>query len=236
MAPRPAKKKKSRKAMKNPAKQAAILTAALRIFAVKGFHEARISDIAKEARVSESTIYEYFSTKEELLFSIPAEVISEYLRKNQEMLQYTWGAANKLRTLVHRHLSLYAQNEDYANVVMLILKGNRNFLNTDAYQVVQASARVTTQVLEEGIRTGEFRSDLKPNLVRAMIWGTIEHLVIRRSLLGKPEDLLALADDITNTILAGIVVPKNEPTLNVHVTLTHSDKACGAIPNQGSPK
>jgi len=236
MAPKPAKKKKSRKAVKNPAKQAAILTAALRIFAVKGFHEARISDIAKEARVSESTIYEYFSTKEELLFSIPAEVIREYLGKNQEILQYTWGAANKLRTLIHRHLSLYNQNEDYANVVMLILKGNRNFLNTEAYQVVQASARVTTQVLEEGIRTGEFRSDLKPNLVRAMIWGTIEHLVIRRSLLGKPEDLLAFADDITNTILGGIVVPKNEPTLNVHVTLTHPDKACGEIPNQGSPK
>jgi TetR/AcrR family fatty acid metabolism transcriptional regulator len=236
VAPRPAKKKKSRKAMKNPAKQAAILTAALRIFAVKGFHEARISDIAKEARVSESTIYEYFSAKEELLFSIPAEVISEYLRKNQEILQYTWGAANKLRTLIHRHLSLYAQNEDYANVVMLILKGNRNFLHTDAYKIVQASARVTTQVLEEGIRSGEFRADLKPNLVRAMIWGTIEHLVIRRSLLGKPEDLLALADDITNTILNGIVVPKSDSTLNVHVTMSCADKECGAIPNQGGLK
>ncbi len=236
MAPRPAKQKKSRKAMKNPAKQAAILMAALRIFAVKGFHEARISDIAKEARVSESTIYEYFSAKEELLFSIPAEIISEYLKKNQEIFQYTWGASNKLRTLIHRHLSLYAQNEDYANVVMLILKGNRNFLHTDAYKIVQASARLTTQVLEEGIRTGEFRSDLKPNLVRAMIWGTIEHLVIRRSLLGKPEDLLAFADDITNTILNGIVVPKSEATLNVHVTLTHPNKECGAIPNQGSSK
>lgn len=236
MAPRPAKKKKSRKAMKNPVKQAAILKAALRIFAVKGFHEARISDIAKEARVSESTIYEYFSAKEELLFSIPAEIISDYLKKNQEILQYTWGAANKLRTLIHRHLSLYAQNEDYANVVMLILKGNRNFLHTDAYKIVQASARVTTQVLEEGIRTGEFRSDLKPNLVRAMIWGTIEHLVIRRSLLGKPEELLGFADDITNTILNGIVVPKSENTINVRVTMTHDDKQLSAVPIQGGPK
>jgi TetR/AcrR family fatty acid metabolism transcriptional regulator len=222
--PKAARKKRPRKAKKNPAKQAAILKAAERIFAGRGFHEARISDIAKEARVSESTIYEYFSTKEELLFSIPAEIISEYQKKNQEILQYTWGAANKLRTLIHRHLSLYSQNEEYANVVMLILKGNRNFLQTEAYKIVQASARVTTQVLEEGIRTGEFRSDLKPHLVRAMIWGTIEHLVIRRSLLGKPEDLMALADDITNAILGGIVVPKNEPTLNIHVTISNPDK------------
>ena len=221
--PKKERKKKSRKAAKNPAKQAAILRAAEKIFAKKGFHEARISDIAKEAHVSESTIYEYFSTKEELLFSIPAEIIGQYQKRNLEILQYTWGAANKLRTMIHRHLSLYAYNEDYANVIMLILKGNRNFLQTEAYKVVQASARVTTQVLEEGIETGEFRSTLKPHLVRAMIWGTIEHLVVRRSLLGKPEDLLALADDITDTILNGIVVPKSDNTLNVNVTVTRKD-------------
>jgi TetR/AcrR family transcriptional regulator, fatty acid metabolism regulator protein len=221
--PKKERKTKSRKAAKNPAKQAAILKAAEKIFAIKGFHEARISDIAREAHVSESTIYEYFSTKEELLFSIPAEIIGHYQKTNQEILQYTWGAANKLRTMIHRHLSLYAYNEDYANVIMLILKGNRNFLQTEAYKVVQASARVTTQVLEEGIKTGEFRPTMKPHLVRAMIWGTIEHLVVRRSLLGKPEDLLSLADDITDTILNGIIVPKAENTLNVNVLVTRKD-------------
>ncbi len=214
-------KRKSPKTIKNPAKHADIVKAAEKVFGTKGFHEARISDIAKEASVSESTIYEYFTTKEELLFSIPAQTISRYHRENQELLKYTWGASNKLRTLIHRHLGLYANNEDYANVVMLTLKGNRNFLQTEAYKIVQASARVTTQVLEEGIRTGEFRSSMKPNLVRAMIWGTIEHLVVRRHLLGKPEDLTALADDITDMILNGIVVPKNERTVNVNVMVTH---------------
>jgi AcrR family transcriptional regulator len=223
MASKSENEKKSRTAVKNPAKQAVILKAAERIFARKGFHEARITDIAREAEVSESTIYEYFSTKEELLFSIPAETVREYHQKNLEILKYTWGAANKLRTLIHRHLGLYAFNEDYANVVMLILKGNRNFLKTEAYKIVQASAQVTTQVLEEGIQSGEFRSDMQPHLVRAMIWGTIEHLVIRRSLLGKPEDLMPLADEITSTVLNGIVVPKQEPTLNVNVTLTHQE-------------
>lgn len=211
-------RKKNRKVARNPTKEKVILKAAQKIFARKGFHEARISDVAKEGCVSESTIYEYFSTKEELLFSIPAETISEYQEKNLEILQYMHGAANKLRTLIYRHLNLYANNEDYANVVMLILKGNRNFLKTDAYKVVQASARVTSQVLEEGMKTGEFRSDLKIQLVRAMIWGTIEHLVIRRSLLGEPKDLMALADDITRTVLEGIIAPQTEPALNIHVT------------------
>ncbi len=214
---------KNSKAGKNQAKHRAILKAAENIFAVKGFHETRISDIAKKAHVSESTIYEYFLTKEELLFSIPAEKISGHLEKNRDILQYVHGAANKLRTVIYRHLSLYADDEDYANVVVLILKGNRNFLKTEAYKVVQESARITTQVLEEGIKSGEFNPDLNPHLVRAMIWGTIEHLIIRKSLLGKPKDLMVLAEDITNTILKGIMVPEKKSSINIHVTLERKD-------------
>jgi TetR/AcrR family fatty acid metabolism transcriptional regulator len=210
---------KKNKAVKNQAKHKAILNAAEKIFAIKGFHETRISDIAKKARVSESTIYEYFSTKEELLFSIPAEKIRGHLEKNLDILQYVHGAANRLRTVIARHLSLYVDDEDYANVVVLILKGNRNFLKTDAYKVVQEAARITTQVLEEGIESGEFDPNLNPYLVRAMIWGTIEHLIIRKSLLGKPKDLMALAEEIARTILRGIEIPEKERAFNIHVTL-----------------
>ncbi len=208
---------KGTKVKKNPAKGATILKAAEMIFAQKGFHEATISDIAKKAEVSEATIYDYFSSKEELLFSIPAETIHQYQEKNLEILEYIQGASNKLRFLIYRHLKLYASNSDYANVVMLILKGNRNFLKTEAYKIVQRSARNTTQVLEEGIQNGEFRPHIKPYLVRGMIWGTIEHMVTRKSLLGKPQDLLGLADDIVNTIFHGILNPQKEPTVHVNV-------------------
>jgi len=210
---------KNIKAQKNPAKGAVILKAAENIFAQKGFHETTIADIAKNAEVSEATIYEYFSSKEELLFSIPAETIHQYQEKNLEILEYIQGAANKLRFLIYRHLKLYASNPNYANVVMLILKGNRNFLKTEAYKIVQRSARNTTQVLEEGIQNGEFKPNLKPYLVRAMIWGTIEHLVTRKSLFGKPRDLLDCADDIVNTIFSGILMPQKEPTIHVNVKM-----------------
>ena len=213
------KSKPNARALKNPRKGAAILRAAQHIFAKKGFQAATVSDIAKKARVSEATIYEYFSSKEELLFSIPAETIREYHEKNREILPHIQGAANKLRFLIHRHLGLYADNPDYATVVMLILKGSRNFLKTDAYKIVQSSARNYIQVFDEGIQNGEFRSDINPYLVRAMIWGSIEHLVTRKSLLGKPADLLALVDDIFDTIFTGIRSSKKDNTIHVDVNV-----------------
>jgi len=223
MPAKPSRLKSNAKVLKNPRKGAAILRAAQHIFAKKGFQAATISDIAKKAKVSDATIYEYFSSKEELLFSIPAETIREYHEKNREILPHIQGAANKLRFLIHRHLGLYTDNPDYATVVMLTLKGSRNFLKTDAYKIVQSSARNYIQVFEEGIQNGEFRSDIKPYLVRALIWGSIEHLVTRKSLLGKPADLLDLADDIYDTIFTGIRSSKQDTTIHVNVNLKRTD-------------
>lgn len=207
--------------LKNPKKSAAILKAAENIFARKGFQTATISDIAKKAKVSEATIYEYFSSKEDLLFAIPAEIVRQYQEKNREILPYIRGASNKLRFLIHRHLGLYEENPDYANVAMLILKGNPNFLKTDAYKIVQSSARNYIQVLKEGVENNEFRSDLDPYVIRAIIWGTIEHLVTRKSLLGKPENLVTLTDTVFNTIFDGIrAVPQQSP-VNVNVRVVH---------------
>ena len=223
MPAKPSKSKSNSKVLKNPRKGAAILRAAQHIFAKKGFQTATVSDIAQKAKVSEATIYEYFSSKEELLFSIPAETIREYHEKNREILPHIQGAANKLRFLIQRHLGLYGDNPDYATVVMLILKGSRNFLKTNAYKIVQSSARNYIQVFEEGIQNGEFRSDINPYLVRALIWGSIEHLVTRKSLLGKPEDLLALADDIYDTIFIGIRSSNKDTTIHVNVNLKRTD-------------
>lgn len=48
----------------------AILEAAIRIFGQTGFHETKIADIATEAGVATGTLYNYFSSKEEIFQSI----------------------------------------------------------------------------------------------------------------------------------------------------------------------
>lgn len=219
MPSQPEHSKANAKLLKNPRKGAKILKAAEIIFARKGFQAATISDIAQKAKVSEATIYEYFSSKEELLFSIPAQTIRQYHEKNREILPYIHGAANKLRFLIKRHLGLYADDPDYANVIMLNLKVNRNFIKTEAYRIVQSSAKNYIEVIKEGIDSGEFKPDVNPYLLRSMIWGTIEHTVTRKSMLGKPDNLVSLADGICNTIFAGIITVENDSGIHFNVTL-----------------
>ncbi|MFH1090017.1 MAG: TetR/AcrR family transcriptional regulator [Pseudomonadota bacterium] len=204
---------------KTEARRGQILKAAERVFAEKGFQEATVSDVAREAGVSDATIYEYFPSKEELLFSIPGDTTRLSTEMLSFHLNYVRGAANKIRSIVYHYLSFYQHHLDYASVIMLILKQNRKFLETEAYQVVRQGYRLIIQVIEEGVESGEFKPDIDPYLVRSVILGTIEHMVIRKVLLGRNENPLDAVDQLTDLIIEGIRRDEGVRQFNLRVTL-----------------
>ncbi|MBN1849493.1 MAG: TetR/AcrR family transcriptional regulator [Deltaproteobacteria bacterium] len=186
------------------ARKEQILKAAEQVFAKKGFQQATISEIAREANVSDATIYEYFPTKEELLFTIPFETTRKGKKDLLLHLSLIRGAANKMRALIYWYLHFFEHHPDYGAVVLLILKSNREFLKTDTYQVVREWARLFVDIIKEGMESGEFKKDIDPYLVRSVILGTIEHSVISWLLIGRPKDLLSLVDPLTDLVVNGI--------------------------------
>lgn len=200
----------SRKTGRKSPKWYSVLKAAEETFAEKGFHDTTISEIAKRAKASDATIYEYFTSKEELLFTIPIEFTKQYIKETEYILKYIQGAENKLRAMIHHRIDQMVKNENYAIITTKILKSNRNFTKTEGYRLVQKSARNWIKVLQEGIDNGEFRPDIKTYIVRAMIWGSIEHLIIRKGVLGEPKDIGQYLDDIVDIIVRGIKAEKQE--------------------------
>jgi len=186
-----------------------ILETATKIFAQRGFQEATITEIAKEAKVSEASIYEYFSTKEGLLFSIPAQASQNLFETMAFHLKLIRGAGNKLRAIVYLLMDSYQSNPDFAGVLMLFLKHNKKFLDTSGHHVIKEGVRQITRVIEEGIESGEFREGLNPYLIRAMVLGTIEHLVTNWVMTGKPESLIQFVDPLIDNLLAGIETRTN---------------------------
>jgi len=51
-------------------KKELILNAAVKVFAGKGFYNANVADVAREAGVADGTIYIYFKNKDDLLISL----------------------------------------------------------------------------------------------------------------------------------------------------------------------
>ncbi|HKJ33169.1 MAG TPA: TetR/AcrR family transcriptional regulator [Balneolales bacterium] len=216
---------KSKRVRSKLVKRATVLKAAEKVFAQRGFHEATISEIATKAGVSEGLIYEYFTNKEALLFSIPGEKSSRFREENIGILKYVDGAANKLKILIYRHLELFELDPDYANITVMILRNNRNFLKTEEYKIVKSSAQLTIDVLKEGIENGEFRKRVDPYTIRSIIWGSIDNAVKRKFLYDKKLDLLEYAESFIDILFNGILANQNKHNLTLRVVAEHSDES-----------
>lgn len=189
---------------KNKARKDQILKAAERVFASNSFHESTVSEIAKEARVSDGTIYEYFSTKEGLLFSIPEAFIAEVREQNRFHLKLIRGAANRLRAIVYLYLYTWQEHPDYAVINLLILKGNANFRKTEGYRLIREGFQEITQIIEEGIASREFRDDINPYVVRSVLMGAVDHVTTNWLLSDRKHDLVDLVDPIMDLVMSGL--------------------------------
>ncbi|HNX24333.1 MAG TPA: TetR/AcrR family transcriptional regulator [Spirochaetota bacterium] len=185
-------------------KKEQILRAAEKIFAGKGFQDSTIIDIVREAGVSEATLYEYFSSKEELLFSIPGDLTLDQKAQLEFILEHVKSASGKIRAFIYHVLWFWETHPDYASVALIILKQNRNFIGTDTYRIIYDTFQILIPIIKDGIASGEFKADTNANLVLVMIVSTIEYLTVNKILHGAPVDLVAYTDPITDQILGGI--------------------------------
>ncbi len=192
------------KARKTGPRREQILKAAEHVFAQKGFHPATIAEIARGAGLSEPTLYEYFSSKEEILFTIPIETSAKLGELIDFHMAMAKGTANKLRVIIYILLWIHQTNPNYAAVSYLILKQNSRFMEAEGYRLLRKRMRPLIEVIKEGIASGEIRSGLTPYVIRSVILGTIEHLVIRKLMHRTEDNLLDYVDQVVGTVMGGI--------------------------------
>jgi AcrR family transcriptional regulator len=84
-------------------RRAALLAAAVRVFARKGFHGSRVGDIAEEAGVAHGLLYHYFRSKEEVLETIFRDTW-QLLQTDTERIE---GSGAPLREQLRRFARIY---------------------------------------------------------------------------------------------------------------------------------
>ena len=64
-------------------KREAILRAAIKVFAGKGYFNSKVADIAGEAGIADGTVYLYFKSKDEILHSIFDRAMAEFIAEGR---------------------------------------------------------------------------------------------------------------------------------------------------------
>ncbi|MEO8587154.1 MAG: TetR/AcrR family transcriptional regulator [Acidobacteriota bacterium] len=186
----------------DPEKRRRILEAAVRTFGQRGFHEARIAEIAAAAKVAEGTVYLYFRNKEDLLGVVFDESMDDVLAKGRAIARSKGPAGERLTALVHLHIEFIGSDRDLASVFQIELRRSARLVERFSRSKLVEYFRLLGGVLRDGIANGEFRRDLEPRLAVRILFGASDEILSEWLLSGEKRPS-ANAKQLVGTLLKG---------------------------------
>ena len=178
-----------------------ILESAIKIIGQKGFHSAKVKDIANDAGVADGTIYNYFNNKEDILITIFRVKLEEYVKRALLELSKDLSADEKVKILVKYHIKVMTENPYLANVFQIELRQPMKEIRVKVRKHLRDYFRLIEDVIEEGIKDKIFNPDLDIYLAREVFFGTLDEIVSTWVFKGFDRDLNEMADKVIPMLL-----------------------------------
>ena len=199
-----AKRRGRQKSSDDPAGYIKIVGAVKTLLAEKGFQDITWGEIARAAGVSEALIYQYFKTRQGLLYSVLAEYLKNYKSIIWNRLDEADGALNKVRALIYGLLSVYGGNRVFARILLLEVRNSQDYFESEAYAITREFGLKYLTTLEEGVKSGDIRADIPPTRMRQVLLGGVEHAILPYVIFQRPLDIDKLAGEITPLLIDAI--------------------------------
>ncbi|MEO8574030.1 MAG: TetR/AcrR family transcriptional regulator [Pyrinomonadaceae bacterium] len=186
-------------------KREAILRAATSVFAEKGFFNAKVADIAKAARVADGTVYLYFKNKDDVLHSIFDRAMDEFIAEGRRELATLERADEKLKRIAELHLERLSADRNLAIVFQVELRGSIKFMQEFSAAGFSEYLDIIRATIDEGQKSGAFRSDIKPIVCAKMFYGALDEMVTNWILSSKKYPLAPMADEVLKIFFGGLL-------------------------------
>jgi TetR/AcrR family transcriptional regulator, fatty acid metabolism regulator protein len=185
-----------------------IVEAAVHVFARKGYHAARVGDIAAEAGVAHGLLYHYFSSKEELLETIFRETWSELLRALERVEEEVRPAREQLCQVAAILLRSWRRDPDLVRVLVREVVRTPE-LGGRVEEIGEGFAAIE-RIIARGQRAGELRSDVDARLAGWIVYGALEEILTGWVLGTLPDgdEAVAEAERTIVEVLAGGLVAR----------------------------
>jgi AcrR family transcriptional regulator len=144
----------------------------IKLFEKKGFSETSVQDIVEALHVTKGTFYYYFGSKEQLLMAIQLVYINELLQFQEKILD---DPEKSFKTKLFENVQLLIKQiktKGHNARVFFREIMNLNEENVNIIKKKREEFRFNLQdILELGIEKGEFRADLKADMVTFAVLG-----------------------------------------------------------------
>ena len=98
-------------------KRPIIIEAAVQVFSEKGYHNARIEEVAVAAGIGKGTVYEYFDSKLHLFQAVMENSVELYYDSIIPVEGTTLSFEERLRRLIESHVRFCQANRELTRIV-----------------------------------------------------------------------------------------------------------------------
>ena len=179
-----------------------ILSAAVAAFARKGYHDCRVSDVAKEAGVAYGLVYHYYGSKEALLESIFKDTWGAMIATLRSVAALDEPARERVRKVTEIVLRTWKRDQDLVRVLVREVT-RTSHLQLETAEIEEAFI-VLQEIVEQGQESGEFRAELDPRLIATIWYGALEEILTGWAFGQLPDgdDDVARAEQVVVALLA----------------------------------
>lgn len=197
--------------MKNVDKHGKIITAATKVFAKKGFFSARISDIAKEAKVADGTIYLYFNNKFDILISVFEQEIGKLIDQITKAIAKESDPQKMLAIFASKHLAAMKKNKNLAEVIQIELRQSDKLVKEYRNTTFQEYIDIISEIIRIGQQQQIYRDDILPGIAKRAFFGALDEVSrIWTAALETDYSLEETVDQVLSIFLQGMLVSKSE--------------------------
>jgi len=165
-------------------KRPLILRAATEVFAEQGFNSVTVAAIADRAGIGKGTVYEYFSSKDELLFAVFEWMNKGIFDRIHSLIEVGGTTLERLRSLLDLGAQITREQMEMQAVVLDFWSASRGTKVEERYNqsclaTFRSYRRLLANVIREGQTAGEIRSDVDPEAVAAMVVAAMDGLGVQ---------------------------------------------------------
>jgi len=158
-----------------PEKRRAILHAAVRVFAEKGYHGCRIADVARQAGVAYGLVYHYFRNKEALLEKVFEEQWAIFLAAVRAIREGPGSSAERLAGVCRFAVDVLKTAPAAVRVLLLEMARTPNVVRAGhTRQTFEDALRLVAEMIADGQKAGEIRREIDPMVAAAGLLGALE--------------------------------------------------------------
>ena len=215
----------------------AILDAACAVFSEKGFPASSMAEIAARVGVVEGALYKHFSSKRELLYQAVHEYLAPRFEATKRGLAGISGVRNQVRFLVFRHMREFVDAPGICRLIINEIRPAEDYQGSALHALFRDNSSLLSSVLADAKRRGEVRRGVKPEILRDLIYGGAEHLAFRVLAGRGTVDAEAIADQVTDLVLSGVLEEKrDEPCRQLSSELDRLERLVNGLERATRPR